>query len=255
MVHYKMNLMKKEVIASMIDHTLLSPVAGVREIVRLCQEAKKFGFGAVCVNPSYVAVCKKELEYSNVKTCTVVGFPLGAITTQDKVSETVNAVINGADEIDMVINLGAVNDCRFGEVELDIAAITEEAHFTGSKLGKKIIVKVILETCYLTDNIIDTCCLCAKRAGADFVKTSTGFATPKGSDGNLLPNGASVHCVELMRKVVGPDFGVKASGGIRTARKTVDMLMAGANRIGTSSGIMILNTWDESVIIPGYDDK
>lgn len=103
-----MNLMKKEVIASMIDHTLLSPVAGVREIVRLCQEAKKFGFGAVCVNPSYVAVCKKELEYSNVKICTVVGFPLGAITTQDKVSETVNAVINGADEIDMVINLGAV---------------------------------------------------------------------------------------------------------------------------------------------------
>ena len=237
----------------MIDHTLLSPVAGVREIVRLCQEAKKYHFASVCVNPSYVAVCKRELEFTDVKVCTVIGFPLGAITTQDKINETVQAIANGADEIDMVINLGAVQDCRFGEVELDIAGVTEQAHFSGAKLGKKIIVKVILETCYLNDNMLDTCCRCAMRAGADFVKSSTGFATPKGMDGNLLPNGASVHCIELMRKVVGTSCGVKASGGISTARKAADMIIAGANRIGSSSGIQIVEGWDESLVIPGYD--
>ena len=137
-----MNLMKKEVIASMIDHTLLSPVAGVREIVRLCQEAKKYGFGAVCVNPSYVAVCKKELEYSNVKICTVVGFPLGAITTQDKVSETVNAVINGADEIDMVINVTAMKNKDYNFVVNDIKAVKAACQDKP--------LKVILETDLLT---------------------------------------------------------------------------------------------------------
>ncbi|MBQ5998321.1 MAG: deoxyribose-phosphate aldolase [Treponema sp.] len=246
--------MKKEKVASLIDHTMLAQTAGIREITRLCQEAKKYKFASVCVNPFYVPVCKRELEFSGVKVCTVIGFPLGAVSTQDKKNETMQAVMNGADEIDMVINLGSVLDCRFGEVELDIAGVTEEAHFAGAKLGKKIIVKVILETCYLTDNLIDTCCLCAKRAGADFVKTSTGFATPKDAEGKLLPNGASVHSVELMRRVVGPDFGVKASGGIRSARMTADMLIAGANRIGSSCGVQIVESWDETIVIPGFED-
>lgn len=246
--------MKKEKVASLIDHTMLSQTACIKDISRLCQEAKKYGFASVCVNPFYVPVCKRELEFSDVKICTVIGFPLGQISTQDKKNETMQAVMNGADEIDMVINLGSALDCRFGELELDIAGVTEEAHFAGAKLGKRILVKVILETCYLSDNLIDTCCLCAKRAGADFVKTSTGFATPKDAEGKLLPNGASVHCVELMRKVVGPDFGVKASGGIRTSRKAADMLIAGANRIGSSNGVQIVENWDESIVIPGFDD-
>ncbi|MCR5495552.1 MAG: deoxyribose-phosphate aldolase [Treponema sp.] len=245
--------MKKDLAASLIDHTLLAQTAGVREIIRLCQEAKKYKFASVCVNPVYVPVCKTELEYTDIKVCTVIGFPLGAISTQDKISETTQAIAFGADEIDMVINLGAVMDCRFSEAEIDIAEVTEAAHFAGAKIGKKIIVKVILETCYLNDALLDTCCRFVKRAGADFVKTSTGFATPLSSDGKLLPSGASIHCVELMRKIVGPDFGVKASGGIRTTRKAIDMLIAGANRIGSSNGVQIIENWDESIKIPGWD--
>lgn len=245
--------MNKEKVASLIDHTLLAQTAGVREIIRLCQEAKKYKFASVCVNPVYVPVCRTELEYTDVKVCTVVGFPLGAVSTQDKINETVNAITCGADEIDMVVNLGAVMDCRFSEAEIDIAEVTEAAHFAGAKLGKKIIVKVILETCYLNDNQLDTCCRFAVRAGADFVKTSTGFATPQGMDGKLLPNGASIHCVELMRKIVGPDFGVKASGGIRTPRKAMEMLVAGANRIGTSNAVQIIENWDETIKVPGFD--
>ncbi|MBQ1949747.1 MAG: deoxyribose-phosphate aldolase [Treponema sp.] len=246
--------MKKEKVASLIDHTLLAQTAGVREIIRLCQEAKKYKFASVCVNPVYVPVCRTELEYSDVKICTVIGFPLGAVSTQDKVQETTYAVASGADEIDMVVNLGAVMDGRFSEAEIDIAEVTEAAHFAGAKISKKIIVKVILETCYLNDTQLDICCRFAVRAGADFVKTSTGFATPQSSDGRLLPNGASVHCVQLMRKIVGPDFGVKASGGIRTAQKAVEMLSAGANRIGTSNAVQIMENWDESVNVPGFDD-
>ena len=238
--------MTKEVLAKYIDHTLLAPQAGIREIVLLCQEARRYSFASVCVNPVYVSAAANELEGSGVKVCTVVGFPLGATTTKDKVSESVNAIANGADEIDMVINIGAAKDGRFTEVETDILDVVTACKEAGKKLGKEIIVKTILETCLLDDNAIVNACLCAKKAGADFVKTSTGFANPKGIDGNPLPNGASEHHVKLMRDTVGPDMGVKASGGIRSARTLITMLEAGASRIGTSSGSKILENWDES---------
>ena len=238
--------MTKEVLAKYIDHTLLAPQAGIREIVLLCQEARRYGFASVCVNPVYVSAAANELENSGVKVCTVVGFPLGATTTKDKVSESENAIANGADEIDMVINIGAAKDGRFTEVETDILDVVTACKEAGKKIGKNIIVKTILETCLLDDNAIVNACLCAKKAGADFVKTSTGFANPKGIDGMPLPNGASESHVKLMRKTVGNDMGVKASGGIRSARTLITMLEAGANRIGTSSGAKIIENWDET---------
>ena len=236
--------MTKEEIAKYIDHTLLAPEAGIRDIILLCQEAKRYGFASVCVNPVYVSAAADELGDSGVKVCTVVGFPLGATTTKDKINEAKNAISNGADEIDMVINIGAAKDGRFSEVGTDIMGVVKACKEAGKKLGKEIIVKTILETCLLDDNAIVNCCLCAKKAGADFVKTSTGFANPKGIDGMPLPNGASEHHVKLMRETVGNDMGVKASGGIRSARTLITMLEAGANRIGTSSGSKILENWE-----------
>ena len=236
--------MTKDEIASYIDHTLLTPQAGIREIVLLCQEAKRYHFASVCVNPVYVSAAAEELAGSDVKVCTVVGFPLGATTSKDKASESVHAIENGADEIDMVINIGAAKDGRFTEVETDIVDVVKACREAGEKAGKKIIVKTILETCLLDDHAIVNACLCAKKAGADFVKTSTGFANPKGIDGQPLPNGASELHVKLMRETVGPDMGVKASGGIRSARTLLAMIEAGANRIGTSSGVKILEGWE-----------
>lgn len=241
--------MTKKEIASYIDHTLLAPNAGIKEIILLCQEAVRYGFASVCVNPIYVAACAAELAGSSVKVCTVVGFPLGATTTAVKIFEAVNAIENGADEIDMVINIGAAKDGRYTEVGTDILEVVTACKEAGKKIGKNIIVKTILETCLLDDTTIEHCCLYAKKAGADFVKTSTGFANPKGIDGNPLPNGASEHHVELMRKTVGSDMGVKASGGIRSARTAVTMLEAGASRIGTSSGVNIITNWDETLVI------
>ena len=236
--------MTKEELAKYIDHTLLAPQAGIREIVLLCQEARRYGFASVCVNPVYVSAAANELEGSGVKVCTVVGFPLGATTSKDKASESVHAIENGADEIDMVINIGAAKDGRFTEVETDIVDVVKACREAGEKAGKKIIVKTILETCLLEDAAIVNACLCAKKAGADFVKTSTGFANPKGIDGQPLPNGASELHVKLMRETVGPDMGVKASGGIRSARTLLAMIEAGANRIGTSSGVKIIEGWE-----------
>lgn len=238
--------MTKTEISSYIDHTLLAPQAGIKQISLLCQEAIRYGFASVCVNPIYVEAVATELAGTNVKVCTVVGFPLGATTTKDKANETKNAVLNGADEIDMVIDIGAAKDGRFSSVGTDIMGVVKAARAAGKKVNKKIIVKTILETCLLDDNAIINCCLCAKKAGADFVKTSTGFADPKGIDGNPLPNGASEHHVKIMRKAVGPEMGVKASGGIRSVRTVITMLEAGANRIGTSSGVSIVENWDES---------
>ena len=238
--------MTKTEIASYIDHTLLAPQAGIKQIVMLCQEAKRYSFASVCVNPVYVSSAKNELDGSGVKVCTVVGFPLGATTTKDKINEAVNAIENGADEIDMVINIGAAKDGRFSEVGTDILEVVSACKAAGKKAGRNVIVKTIIETCLLDDATITNCCLCAKKAGADFVKTSTGFANPKGIDGVPLPNGASEHHVKLMREAVGPEMGVKASGGIRSVRTTITMLEAGATRIGTSSGVNILENWDES---------
>ena len=235
--------MTKKEIASMIDHTLLAPQAGIDQIVLLCEEAIRYGFASVCVNPAYVAAAATELEKSSVKVCTVIGFPLGATTAEDKVHEAVTAINNGADEVDMVINIGDAKDGRYSKISSEIVDVVNSSKEAGQKLGKNIIVKVILETCLLTDEEIVDCCLCAKKAGADFVKTSTGFANPKGIDGNPLPNGASEYHVKLMRETVGPDMGVKASGGIRSARTAKSMVEAGANRIGTSSGVIIVENW------------
>ena len=241
--------MTKKEIASYIDHTALSAECGVKQIGILCSEALKYGFASVCVNPVNVAFASSELAGSDVKVCTVIGFPLGAATSAAKAFETEDAIFNGADEIDMVINIGAAKDGRYSIVSSDIATVVETARNAGEKVNKKIIVKVILETCLLDEQTIKSCCLCAKKAGADFVKTSTGFATPKGYDGRLLPNGASESHVKLMREVVGPDMGVKASGGIRSAAMVALMLKAGANRIGTSSGVNIVEAWNESTEI------
>lgn len=235
--------MNKKEIASLIDHTLLAPQAGIEQIVLLCEEADRYGFASVCVNPAYVSVAATELAKSKVKVCTVIGFPLGATTTVDKINESVTAINNGADEVDMVINIGDVKDGRYSKVSAEIADVVKASKETGKKYNKDIIVKVILETCFLTDDEIVDSCLCAKKAGADFVKTSTGFANPKGIDGNPLPNGASEYHVRLMRKTVGPDMGVKASGGIRSARIARAMVEAGASRIGTSSGVVIVENW------------
>ena len=224
----------------MIDHTLLAPNAKIDEIIRLCQEADRYGFASVCVNPVYVALCKEELKDSPVKVCTVIGFPLGATTTEVKVFEARNAVANGADEIDMVIDITAAIEGRFTNVTTDIAAVVDGAKEEGKKIGKNIIVKTILETCFLDDSTIINCCQCAKKAGADFVKTSTGFANPKSIDGKSLPNGANEHHITIMRQAVGPDMGVKASGGVRSYRTAIALIKAGASIIVTSSGINLL---------------
>lgn len=245
--------MTKEQVASMIDHTLLSPTAGTRKITNLCTEAKKYGFASVCVNPVNVTIATSELAGSKVKVCTVVGFPLGASSTKVKAFEASTAVMEGADEIDMVIDVAAALDGRLSNVQSDILEVVESSKKAGKELGKNILVKVILETCFLDDKTISDCCKCAVKAGADFVKTSTGFATPKAPSGNLLPNGASTYHVELMRKTVGSDCGVKASGGIRNSRAAADLIMAGASRIGASSGIQILENWDESTELPVWE--
>ena len=237
--------MDRKEIASLIDHTLLAPNAGIDQIVMLCQEAERYGFASVCVNPCYVSAAATQLVNSSVKICTVIGFPFGSITTDDKVVEAVNAINNGADEIDMVINIGNAKDGLFSKVGAEIADVVKASKEAGKNLGKNIIVKVIIETCLLTDDEIVNCSLCAKKANADFVKTSTGFATPKGIDGNLLPNGASEYQIKLIRKTVGPEMGIKASGGIRSARMAKSMIEAGATRIGTSSGVIIVENWTE----------
>jgi len=235
--------MTKEEIAGMIDHTVLAPNARSSQIEKLCKEAAENHFASVCVNPNFVSLSAKLLASSGVKVCTVIGFPLGAVPSKDKAYETENAVANGADEADMVIDISAALDGRFDYIEADIKAVVDAARSAGDKAGKKIIVKVILETCYLDDETIRKCCICAKNAGADFVKTSTGFGTPKAADGTSLPNGATAHHIRLMRETVGPEMGVKASGGVRTAEQAREMIEAGANRIGTSSGIKIMETW------------
>ena len=228
-----------------IDHTLLKAFATEQEILKLCDEAIEYNFKSVCVNPANVKLAKQALEGTDVLVCTVIGFPLGANVPEIKALEAMMAIRDGADEIDMVISIGAAKEGRFSYVSSDIASVVRVARREGDKLNKKIILKVILETCLLDDYAIENCCLCAKKAGADFVKTSTGFANPKGTDGNLLPNGASEYHIKLMRKVVGAGFGVKASGGIRSTKMALAMIEAGANRIGTSSGINILDNFIE----------
>lgn len=205
-----------------IDHTLLKPDASQEQIETLIEEAKKYDFASVCVNPTWVNFAAQALKATDVKVCTVIGFPLGANTPELKAFETSDAIQNGANEVDMVINIGALKSQNFDLVEKDIRAVVEAAKGT--------LVKVIIETCFLTDDEKVKACQIAQKAGADFVKTSTGFST----------GGATVADVALMRKTVGPDMGVKASGGARSYEDALAFIKAGATRIGASSGVAIM---------------
>ena len=208
---------------AMIDHTQLRPDATASQIEELCAEALELGFWAVCINPIHIGRCRILLAASKVKICTVVGFPLGAATTASKVFEAKDAESLGADEIDMVINIGALKDGEWGTVEDDIASVVNAT-------SKNIITKVILENCYLTEEEKIKGCQLAEAVGADFVKTSTGFG----------PSGATAEDVALMRKTVGDKLGVKAAGGIRDLQTALKMIEAGATRIGTSSSVRIV---------------
>lgn len=211
-------------IAGLIDHTALKPDTTKAQIEKLCSEAIEYGFASVCVNPCYVSLCSQLLKDSKIKVCTVIGFPLGATTTAIKAAEASEAIQNGAKEVDMVINVGAVKTGDFDYVKQDIAAVVQAAK-------GKALVKVILETCLLTDEEKKVCCRICKEAGADFVKTSTGFST----------GGATVEDIRLMRDIVKPDLGVKASGGIRDYETAKAMIDAGASRIGASASVAIAN--------------
>jgi deoxyribose-phosphate aldolase len=214
-------------IASMIDHTLLKPEATEEMIEKLCNEAKENGFAAVCVNPFYVRKAKELLKGTGVKVATVVGFPLGANVKEVKAYETKKAIEDGAEEIDMVINIGALKNRDYETVKEDIKAVVEEAR-------GKAIVKVIIETCLLTDEEKVRACELAKEAGAHYVKTSTGFNS----------SGATVEDVKLMKETVGESMKVKASGGIRDYRTAKAMVDAGASRLGTSSSLKIIQGID-----------
>ncbi|MFO7273660.1 MAG: deoxyribose-phosphate aldolase [Bacillota bacterium] len=210
-------------LAKMIDHTLLKPDAAEAQIRQLCAEGREHGFMSVCVNPYWVPLCAELLQGTDVKVCTVVGFPLGANRSEIKAAEAEDAVARGAREVDMVINVGALKSGRRDVVLNDIRAVV-------SAVAGEALVKVIIETGLLTDEEKVLACQLAQEAGADFVKTSTGFGT----------GGATVHDVALMRRTVGPNMGVKASGGVRDLATALAMIEAGANRIGASAGVAIL---------------
>ena len=212
----------REELASYIDHTLLKPEASREQIRAVCEEAKQYHFASVCVNPCWVPLIAEELKGSGVSVCCVIGFPLGASLSSVKAFEAREAVAAGAQEIDMVVNIGAVKSGGWELVREDIAAVN------AAKGTAKL--KVIIETCLLTDEEKVRVCQIAKEVGADFVKTSTGFST----------GGATVHDVELMRKTVGPEMGVKASGGVRTLADALAMIEAGASRLGASAGVKII---------------
>ena len=214
--------MDKKTIASMIDHTLLKPEATPAQIEKLCAEAAEYHFASVCVNPVYIPLAARLLKGTGVKVCCVVGFPLGAIAPEQKAAEAASCAAMGAEELDMVIHVGAVKAGDWALVQRDIEGVVKAA------AGHT--VKVIIETCLLTDEEKVKACEAAKAAGAHFVKTSTGFST----------GGATTHDIALMRKTVGPEMGVKASGGIRDYETAMAMIEAGANRIGASAGIAIV---------------
>lgn len=208
----------------MIDHTILKADATEEDVLRIIEEAKKYHFYSVCINPTWVSLAKEQLKGEPVAVCTVIGFPLGANTSAVKAYETTDAIDNGADEVDMVINIGALKSKQFNKVQKDIEAVVEAAK-------DRALVKVIIETALLTNDEIVKACELAKIAGADFVKTSTGFST----------GGAKVEDIRLMRATVGPEMGVKASGGIHNEEEAVAMVEAGATRIGTSAGVAIMS--------------
>ncbi len=217
-----MKTLDMKCIASMIDHTILKADAEKEQVIEFCRQAKEYSFASVCVNPCYVPLVNRELQGTEVKTCTVIGFPLGADSSDIKAFAAKTAADEGADEIDMVINISAVKDGDYDYVEREIEKVVESSG--------RAIVKVIVETCYLDNEQKVKACQAAVNAGARFVKTSTGFGSA----------GATVDDVKLMRKTVGNNVGVKASGGIRSYKQAAAMIEAGADRIGTSSGLKIL---------------
>lgn len=214
-------------LAKMIDHTMLKPTATADQIKKLCSEAKEFGFASVCINPCYVPLAADMLKETDVKVCTVVGFPLGANTTRTKIFEAQDAIENGAVELDYVVNIGDVLDGRLELVKQEMIQFAD----LRKKYTFPVLIKIILETCFLSEEQIVKVCELARETGIDFVKTSTGFGT----------GGAAIEHVRLMRETVGPELGVKASGGVRDWRTAEAMAQAGANRIGTSSGIEIVS--------------
>lgn len=216
--------MSREEVARLIDHTLLKPQATPVQVEQLCAEARRYGFASVCINPVYARLAAEKLEGSGVAVCTVVGFPLGATTTLIKVRETQQAIADGAAEIDMVIHIGALKAGDHRTVQEDIAAVSTACHEGGALL------KVIIEAVLLSDEEKATACRLAQAAGADFVKTSTGFAG----------GGATIEDVRLMRQTVGPRMGIKAAGGIRDYADAMAMVEAGATRIGASAGVQIV---------------
>ena len=218
--------MNREELAKFIDHTNLKAYASRDDIKKLCDEAKEYGFYAVCVNPYRVKDAAEFLKGTDIKIASVVGFPLGATFTETKVQEAIMAIRDGAREIDMVMNIGAMKDGNYNLVENDIREVVEAAHEMNAK------VKVIIETCYLTDEEKRKVCEIAKKAGADFVKTSTGFGSA----------GARVEDVKLMRETVGEEMGVKAAGGIHNANEAIAMIEAGATRIGASRSVQIMES-------------
>ena len=223
MVIWKEKQTMNEAVANIIDHTILKADTRKEQIEKVCQEAKEYNFASVCVNPIWVKLSAELLKDSGVKVCTVIGFPLGANTPEVKAFETTNAIDNGATEVDMVINIGALKDGDDELVERDIRAVVDAAK-------GRALTKVIIETCLLNEEEIVRACKLSVSAGADYVKTSTGFST----------GGATVKDVALMRQTVGPEIGVKASGGVRDAKGAQEIIAAGATRIGASAGIAIV---------------
>jgi deoxyribose-phosphate aldolase len=223
------NIPQDPSIARMIDHTLLKPEATSDQIAQLCYEARKYEFASVCINPTHVKMCTELLRGSPVRVCTVIGFPLGASSTEVKVFETETALRDGATEIDMVINIGALKAKDYDLVSKDINGVVRMAHATGS------LVKVIIETALLTDQEKEIASLLAKEAGADFVKTSTGFSS----------GGATAEDIALMRRAIGPEMGIKAAGGVKSYEDAQRMIFAGATRIGASAGVKIVQVESE----------
>lgn len=215
-------------LAKYMDHTILKAEATKEQVNKICMEAIQYGFASVCVNPCYARYVSEKLKGTDIKTCVVIGFPLGANTKEVKSFETADAIKNGAQEVDMVINVGALKDKNYDAVKEDIEAVVKAA-------DKKAAVKVIIETCLLTDEEKIKACEISKEAGADFVKTSTGFST----------SGAKAEDVKLMRKTVGEGMGVKASGGIRDYNNAVKMIESGASRLGVSASVEIIKSVED----------
>jgi len=230
----------KEQFSKLIDNTLLKPTATRNDIIKFCEEGKKYHFAAVVVLPFWVPLAAKQLQGSDVKVCTPIGFPYGGNTRATKVYEARNAVTNGADELDVVINIGALKSGDYDLVERELADVLGAARLSGiTEDAKRTLIKVIIETAYLTKEEKIKACEIARDVGADFIKTSTGTA----------PGGATVEDIRLIRDVIGPSMGVKASGGIRTVEFAMDLLDAGANRLGTSSGVALVEAYDPEELL------